>query len=51
MKGIIKQATDGQYLDLWYRQKLSSELELKQQHISKVNQVDYLLYSTGIAIC
>ncbi|KAL6966207.1 hypothetical protein U1Q18_031985 [Sarracenia purpurea var. burkii] len=38
MEGIIKQATDGKYWDLWNRKKLSSELELKQQHILEVSQ-------------
>ncbi|KAM7522789.1 hypothetical protein LguiA_012691 [Lonicera macranthoides] len=38
MEGIVKQATDNRYWDLWDLQKLSSELELKQRHILDVNQ-------------
>ncbi|XP_038698349.1 nuclear pore complex protein NUP214 isoform X1 [Tripterygium wilfordii] len=36
--GIVKQASDSKYWDLWDRQKLSSELELKQRHILQLNQ-------------
>lgn len=39
MQGIVKQATDSRYWDLWSRQKLTSELELKRRNILKINQV------------
>jgi nuclear pore complex protein Nup214 len=38
MEGIVKQATESRYLELWNLQKLNSELELKQRHIAEVNQ-------------
>ncbi|CAI9263043.1 unnamed protein product [Lactuca saligna] len=38
MEAIVKQATDSQYLDIWNRQKLNSELEMKRRHILQINQ-------------
>ncbi|KAK9669827.1 hypothetical protein RND81_13G157200 [Saponaria officinalis] len=38
MAGIVRQTTDGQYWDLWDRQKLSSELYQKQQTVLKLSQ-------------
>ncbi|WCJ36774.1 Nuclear pore complex protein [Euphorbia peplus] len=39
MDGIVKQATDSKYWEVWNRQKLSSEFDLKRQQILKLNQV------------
>lgn len=41
IEGIVMQASDSKYWEQWDRQKLSSELELKRQHILKMNQVVY----------
>ncbi|KAI5600073.1 hypothetical protein POPTR_001G001201v4 [Populus trichocarpa] len=38
LDGIVKQASDRQSWELWNRQKLSSELELKRRCILKLNQ-------------
>ncbi|KAL8121339.1 nuclear pore complex protein NUP214 isoform X1 [Apium graveolens] len=38
MEGIVKQATDSRYWDLWDHQKLSPELELKRRHLLELNQ-------------
>ncbi|XAR59907.1 hypothetical protein NMG60_11033081 [Bertholletia excelsa] len=38
MEGIIKQATDGQYWDLWNSRELNSELDIQRCHILKINQ-------------
>lgn len=44
IEGIVTQASDSNYWEHWDRQKLSSELELKRQHILKMNQVVYRLF-------
>ncbi|XP_051142716.1 nuclear pore complex protein NUP214 [Andrographis paniculata] len=38
VEAIFKQAKDSRYWELWNRQKLSSELELKQRRILQLNQ-------------
>ncbi|XP_024313585.1 nuclear pore complex protein NUP214 isoform X2 [Brachypodium distachyon] len=38
MKGILSQSSDTQYWDIWNRQKLSPEFEVKRQNILKANQ-------------
>uniref|UniRef100_A0A0D9X321 Nuclear pore complex protein NUP214 n=1 Tax=Leersia perrieri TaxID=77586 RepID=A0A0D9X321_9ORYZ len=38
MKGIVNQSSDAQYWDIWNRQKLSPEFEVKRQNILKANQ-------------
>lgn len=45
MEGIVKQASDSRYWDLWNRQKLNSELELKQRRILQMNQVYWYIFS------
>lgn len=44
IEGIVTQASDSNYWEHWDRQKLSSELELKRQHILQMNQVGYRLF-------
>lgn len=39
IEGIVKQASDNHYWDLWSCQKLNSELELKRRHVLNLNQV------------
>jgi nuclear pore complex protein Nup214 len=39
MKRIVSQSSDAQYWDIWNRQKLSPEFEVKRQNILKANQV------------
>lgn len=39
MKGIVSQSSDTQYWDMWNRQKLTPEFEVKRQNILKANQV------------
>jgi nuclear pore complex protein Nup214 len=39
MKGVVSQSSDAQYWDVWNRQKLSPEFEVKRQNILKANQV------------
>ncbi|AQK59015.1 Nuclear pore complex protein NUP214, partial [Zea mays] len=38
MKGIVSQSSDNQYWDIWNRQKLSPEFEVKRQNILRANQ-------------
>ncbi|GAB2276891.1 hypothetical protein Dimus_011602 [Dionaea muscipula] len=38
MEGIINQTTDGRYWDLWQRQRLSSELEVRRKNILKMSE-------------
>ncbi|KAL5672283.1 hypothetical protein ACJX0J_016589, partial [Zea mays] len=38
MKGIVSQSSDNQYWDIWNRQKLSPEFEVKRQNSLRANQ-------------
>ncbi|XP_026661439.2 nuclear pore complex protein NUP214 isoform X2 [Phoenix dactylifera] len=38
MEGIVRQASNGKYWDIWNQQKLSPEFELKRQQILNANQ-------------
>ncbi|PIA53292.1 hypothetical protein AQUCO_00900103v1 [Aquilegia coerulea] len=38
IEGIVKQASDNQYWDIWNRRKLTPEFELKRRQILKVNE-------------
>lgn len=44
MEALVKHATDIQYLDIWNRQNLSSELDMKRRHILEINQVSSCLW-------
>ncbi|EPS63585.1 hypothetical protein M569_11196, partial [Genlisea aurea] len=39
IEGMLKQSTDGRYWDLWDRQKLSYQMELKRKSISEYEQL------------
>lgn len=39
MEGVMKQASNAEYWDIWNRQKLGPDFELKQQQILKGDQV------------
>ncbi|KAJ6798678.1 nuclear pore complex protein NUP214 [Iris pallida] len=38
MKGLVQQASNGKYWDIWKQQKLSHEFEVKRQHIVDLQQ-------------
>ncbi|AQK51507.1 Nuclear pore complex protein NUP214 [Zea mays] len=42
MKGIVSQSSDNQYWDIWNRQKLSPEFEVKRQNILRANQRSHM---------
>lgn len=44
MKGIVEQASNKKYWDIWKQQKLNPELEAKRQNILYANQVIHLSY-------